>query len=304
MFEEFQVFVAVATEKNFSRAADKLGTAASSVTRRIDHLESMLSARLFHRTTRAVSLTEAGEALLPRAQAIIASLEEAREAVTAVQDEPRGWLRITAPSAFSRLHVVPAVQSFLQRFPRIQIDLEATDRVSDLTTERLDLAIRIGAMPNSKLVASRLADQTRIACASPSYIARRGMPASPIELLQHDCLTTRSSPAPAGWWKFAGINDDKALTVKGPFRSDDPGALVEAAVGGLGVVHLASWLIGRQIADGTLLPLFAGTDQAQQNDAAIYAVRLSSRMQAAKASLFIEHLRRFVGNPPKWNRVK
>jgi DNA-binding transcriptional LysR family regulator len=304
MFEEFQVFVAVATEKNFSRAAEKLGTAASSVTRKIEQLESALSARLFHRTTRSISLTEAGEALLPRARAIIASMEEAREAVASIQAEPRGWLRITAPSAFSRLHVVPAVQSFLQRFPRILIDLEATDRVSDLIAERLDLAIRIGAMPSSKLVASRLADQTRIACASPSYLARRGMPASPLELMEHDCLTTRSSPAPSGWWKFARINDNKALAVKGPFRSDDPGALVEAAVAGLGVVHLASWLIGRELADGTLLPLFGGTEQAVQDDAAIYAVRLSSRMQAAKASLFVEHLRRFIGNPPQWNRAR
>ena len=304
MFEEFQVFVAVATERSFSRAAAKLGTAVSSVTRRIEHLEATLSARLFHRTTRLVSLTEAGEALLPRALAVIASVEEAQEAVSAIQDEPRGWLRITAPSAFSRLHVVPAVRSFLERFPRIMIDLEATDRVSDLTAERLDLAIRIGTMPDSKMVASRLAGQMRIACASPSYLARRGMLDAPMALLQHDCLTTRSSPAPSGWWRFAGVNDDKALAVKGPFKSDDPGALVEAAVAGLGVVHLASWLIGRELAKGTLLPLFAGTEHAVQEDGAIHAVRLSSRMQAAKANLFIEHLRRFIGDPPRWNPGK
>ena len=303
MLEDLPTFVAVAAAESFSKVARAQGVAVSSVTRKIDALEAELGTRLFSRSPRRLVLTDAGTHLLPLARSILADLAEARESVIDLSHEPRGLLSVTAPNIFGRRHVVPAVISFLKRYPLLEIDLHLSDEVIDLGVRRVDVAIRMGVLPDSDLVATPLAPMRRLACASPDYIARRGRPAQPIDLLDHDCLTSEA-PVISGWWTFPGVNGGRPLAVKGPFRSGDTEALLNAAIAGLGVVHLASWLVNDALTAGQLVTLFPDSPPLTGARApAIHAVRMPGRSHAAKAQLFITHLRQTFGSPPAWDAL-
>lgn len=308
MIDNLQAFIDVAKLGTFSAVAKSRNVAVSSIARQVDALEASLGVRLFHRSSRRLLLTDAGEQFLPRAVGIVDELGEARAALLDAQAEPRGVLTVTAPSAFGRRHVVPAVASFLQQHPLIELDLHFSDQVVDLSATRTDVAIRSGTLPDSDLTATRLAPLRRLACASPDYLARHGTPATPAELLQHSCLTVSSSSrTPTGWWAFAGVNKGKALAVQGRLRSDDTEALLQGAVTGLGVVHLASWLVSDMVSSGRLVCLFpadpADDGAADSEPAAIHAVRLKGRSDATKAQLFISHLKKSFGSPSYWDRA-
>jgi DNA-binding transcriptional LysR family regulator len=306
MLQALEVFLSVATSANFSKAARSLDVAVSSVTRRIDGLEAELGAKLFNRGPRHLTLTDAGEALLPRARHILSEVAETKSAVLSLKAEPQGVLTITAPSSFGSRHVAPAAANFLKRYPKIEIDLHVSNEIVDLSNERVDVAIRVGVLPNSDLLATNLAPQRRIAVASPEYLAQHGSPKHPEDLLQHQCLTLRSRPSRVGWWCFAGVNRGKPLAVRGPLRSDDIDALLGAALQGLGIAHLASWLVGADLLAGRLVPLFkTELIKPPVTASAIHAVRFPGR-SVAKSMLFIEHLRTSFGvangGLPIWER--
>lgn len=299
-------FPTIATHGNFSKVAKLRGVAVSSVTRRIDWLESELGAKLFNRSSRRIVLTDAGEGFLPRAQNILAEMAEAKDATTSLNAEPRGLLNVTAPTAFGRRHVAPAVASFLKKFPMMEVDLHIGDEIVDVAAERVDVAVRIGVLANSDLLAIKLAPQRRIACASPEYLARAGTPKSPEDVLRHSCLTVRSTQSRVGWWRFNGVNNNKPLAIRGPLRTDDSDALMQGALGGLGIAHLATWLVGEEIEAGRLVPLFKEESEPSKSSAsAIYAVRMQGRA-TAKAKLFIEFLQSHfgvsAGRSPYWDR--
>ena len=304
MLEGIDAFLDVAKHGTFSAAAKVQGVAVSSVSRQVDALEKSLGVALFHRSSRRLLLTDAGEQFLPRAQLIVSELEDAKAALLDTQAEPRGMLSVTAPAAFGRRHVTPVVASFLKKHPLIELDLHLSDQWVDLSTQRADVAIRIGVLPDSDLVATQLAPLSRVVCASPQYIREHGRPTSPQDLLQHSCLTLATTRAPVGWWMFADVNQGKALPVHGRFRSDDTEALLAAAVAGLGVVHLGSWLVCDALASGQLVQLFAADAAPPPKPvAAIHAVRLKGRSHAAKAQLFIAHLKQALGSTPCWDGV-
>jgi len=306
MLQALEAFLSVATAVNFSKAARTLDVAVSSVTRRIDGLEAELGAKLFNRSSRRLTLTDAGEALLPRARHILSEVAETKGAVLALKAEPQGVLTVTAPSSFGSRHIAPAAATFLNRYPKIEIDLHVTNEIVDLSNERVDVAIRMGILPDSELLATNLAPQRRIAVASPEYLAQHGTPKHPEDLLQHQCLTLRSRPSRVGWWCFAGVNHGKPLPVRGPLRSDDIDALLSAALQGLGITHLASWLVGEDLLAGRLVSLFkAELSKPPATASAIHAVRYPGR-SVAKSVLFIEHLRTSFGvangGVPIWER--
>lgn len=305
MIDALHSFLAVATAGSFSRVAKAQAVAVSSVTRKIDWLEAEIGVRLFHRSPRRVALTDAGVQFVQRARNILAELAEAKEAVTAVDAaEPRGLLTVTAPSVFGRRHVAPAVASFLKRHPLLEIDLHASDHVIDLAEQRIDVAIRIGVLPDSDLIATPLAPLRLLACASPDYIARHGRPATPADLMQHACITMTSQPAPPPLWRFDGVNRNQPLPVRGCLRTDDKDCTLEAALAGLGIAHLATWLASDDIAAGRLVSLFPeARPPASKIAPAIHAVRMAGRSHEAKARLFIAHLRETIGTPPFWDRV-
>jgi len=305
MLDDIRIFLAVAEAASFSKVAKSLDVAVSSVSRKIEMLETSLGTPLFYRTSRVVMLTDAGEQFLPRAKNMLAELDDARHSISALSEDPRGLLTVTAPSSFGRRYVAPAMISFLKQYPLMEIDLHVSDHIVDLSAQRVDVAIRLGALPDSDLVATRLAPIERLACASPAYLKKFGTPATPADLLQHNCLTMATSPAPASWWRFAGVNRNAALPVRGTLRTDDTDCLLQAAVAGIGIVHLASFLVSDMIAAGKLLPLFGGAaaSAVHKSPFAIHAVRMPGRSHAAKAQLFIAHLKSEFGTPAYWDRA-
>ena len=196
-----RAFVAVAEAQSFSSAARALRIAKSAVSRQVSDLESDLGARLLHRTTRSLSLTEAGRAYFERATRILADLDDANRAVGELQAAPRGRLRISAPMSFGFLHLMPALSDFMARYPDVVVDLAMNDRFVDLVDEGFDVAIRIATLPDSSLIARQLAPARRVICASPNYLSTHGAPRSPNDLKTHACLCNSNLPS-AREWRF------------------------------------------------------------------------------------------------------
>lgn len=295
--------MAVAESGSFSATARSLGVAVSSITRRIEQLEDELRAPLFVRSSRRLVLTDAGEHLLPRAQAILADVAEAREGLSALGAEPRGVLTVTAPAMFGRQHIAPVLATFLAKHPQLEVEMHLGDEIVDLLERRIDVAIRIGVLPDSDLVATSLAPIRRVVCASADYLERAGWPQHPNDLLAHNCLTVASTPVPGGWWTFTGVNRNRPLGVHGNLRSDDTGTLLRAAIAGVGIVHLASWLVGDKISTGELIPLLRDVSSPADDAASIHAVRMPGRSRATKVKLFVDHLKHSFGAPPYWEKV-
>jgi DNA-binding transcriptional LysR family regulator len=300
MIDALATFINVAGSGSFSRVARQENLSVSSITRRIDWLESQLGGKLFNRSSRRVALTDAGEQFLPHARGILADLAEAKEQLTALNADPRGLLTVTAPGVFGRRFVAPAVIDFLAKYPLLEIDLHIGDQVIDLAERRVDVAVRMGSLPDSALVATRLAPLRRLVCASPTYLKRRGQPVAPLDLLQHNCLTLASEPAPSDWWCFDGVNRSRPLPVRGNLRTDDTDTLLQAAVAGIGIVHLASWLLSDMLVSGQLVAVLRDAQPPKRALSAIHAVRMPGRSHSVKASLFIAHLRNAFGDPPFW----
>src|SRR5471030_535345 len=311
MFDRLHCFIAVVEKGSLSAAALELGMAVSSVSRKIDALETELGSRLLLRSSRHVVVTDAGERFLPRARNILAELAEGKAAVQELDSEPRGLLTVTAPAAFGRLHVAPAIAHFLQLHPLLEVDLHVSDDIVDLAARRVDVAVRAGVLPDSDLVASRLATQNRVVSASPAYLEKNGWPKTPTDLLQHNCLTVMARPSPSCWWIFEGVNRHQPLPVKGTLRCDDTDTLLHAAIGGLGLVHLANWLVSDAIVAGQLLPIFPLAPAQSLSrpvarglmESAIHAVHMPGRSNQAKAQLLIRSLREYFGDPPYWERA-
>ncbi len=304
MIDAIRTFLAVVEAGSLSKVANTRSIAVSSVSRKIDGIEKELGVKLLHRSSRLVMLTDAGEKFLPRARAILAELDDAQHEISALNADPRGLLTIAVPSSFGRRHIAPAVVSFLKQYPLIEIVLHVSDQMLDLQAQRVDVAIRIGALPDSDLVATQLAPLHRLVCASPAYLARHGRPESPQDLVRHNCLTVDSLPVPTGWWCFPGINGGEALPVRGNLRTADTDTLLQAAVAGIGIAHLASWLVSDLIVAGQLVQLFPHpTLRLSKQQPAIHAVRMPGRSHVAKAQLFIAHLRSEFGAPSYWDRA-
>jgi DNA-binding transcriptional LysR family regulator len=228
-------------------------------------------------------------------------------AVQESNDEPRGVLTVTAPAGFGRLHMAPAIASFLERYPLLEVNLHVSDSVVDLAAHRVDVAVRAGVLPMGDLVATRLAPQNRVVSASPAYLQRHGWPKSPEELLQHQCLSM-VGPSPRAWWRFDGINHNQPLPVTSTLRCDDADTLMHAALAGAGLVHLANWLVSDAIVAGALVPVFpmapllrGAAARHESHASAVHAVHMPGRSNQAKAQLLVSHLKEFFGEPPYWD---
>ncbi|HHX4056626.1 MAG: LysR family transcriptional regulator [Burkholderia contaminans] len=289
------LFVDVVDQQSFSAAARRLGVAASSVTRRIDRLETQFGIRLLHRTTHALRPTEAGQLLYGRATRMLAELRGLQEDLHSQHDEPSGLLRVDCPAPFGRRHLMAALAAFMQRHPALQVDLVLTDSMVDLQGARLgsdvDLAVRIGPLEDTRFVATVLAPQRRVLCASAAYLARRGEPESPDALAGHDCLAWHGAPPP-GAWRFG---ERRHVPAQPRFRSNHSEALLEAAIDGLGLAHLPTWLAGDALRDGRLravLPQFA----AAPEPATIHVLRQQAR-GTARASRLVAFLATWFAQP-------
>jgi len=308
MIDTLHCLIAVVEHRSLSRAAAALEMSVSSVSRKLDALEAQLGARLLVRSSRQVVPTDAGERFLPRARNMLAELAEGMASVQELDQEPRGVLTVTAPAGFARLHAAPAIASFLARYPSLEVELYVSNSVVDLAEQRVDVAVRAGVLPSGDLVATRLAPQHRVVSASPAYLECHGWPTSPAELVHHQCLSMVGR-SPRGWWRFDGVNHQQPLPVKGTLRCDDTDTLLHAAIAGVGIVHLANWMVSDAIVAGKLVPVFPmapvwRTDGGARHDpgeSAIHAVHMPGRSNHAKAQLLINHMKEFFGEPPYWD---
>lgn len=298
-FEDLQAFVAVVEAESFTGAAERLGTAKSVVSRRVSALEERLGVQLLRRTTRTLNLTQTGRSFYEHSARILADLEEAESAVQQEHGELRGTLRVALPLSFGVRHMCKPIASFSRLHPKIRFDLDLNDRRIDLVEEGMDLAIRIGHLPDSSLVARRLFEVRTVVCASPHYLSVHGEPKSPAELSEHDCLVYSNLPDPETWrWKDAGSRK-QGVDVRVVMRASNGDLLANAAAHGLGVVLQPTFLASEAIRRGNLVPILEDYEWPVSPAFAVYPPtrHLSYRVRA-----FIDFLAdRFAGTP-QWDR--
>jgi DNA-binding transcriptional LysR family regulator len=301
-----RAFVRTVDLGSFSKAAADEGQKVSTVSRYISTLEADLHAALFNRSTRRLHLTEAGAAFYERAVAIIADVEDARRATMSLNATPQGVLRINIPGAFGRRHVVPHLKDFLDANPLISLDVTLTDNTVNLIEAGSDVAVRIGALADSGLVARRLAPQLRRLVGSADYLRRHGTPQAPDELARHQCLTFASQPTDAWYFRRCPEPDRAAIDVKiqGRLRANDPEALLQAAHDGLGLALLPSWHLAEDLRTGRLIPLLGDWDCAIAPGPAhsIWGVYPPKKTVSPKVRVFLEFLAERFGKPPYWDR--
>jgi len=297
-FGAIPVFVAVVENGSFSAAARTLGISKSAVSKRINQLEAQLGVRLLHRTTRKLSLTEAGERYFEHASRALAAAGQAEDAVTELQGEPQGHLRISAPMSFGRLHVAPLIPKFLKRCPKLQIDLVMDDRKVDLVAGGFDVAIRAGNLPASTLIARKLAPVRVVLCASPDYIDRYGQPGRPVELSSHNCVLYSYS-SDADEWTLIGESGPETVTVSGSYQVNNSEALLEALREGVGIGRLPTFVAGPDLKAGRLVKLF---ESYSLPDFSIYAVFPERQYLPAKVRVFLDFaIEHFGGDRPYWD---
>jgi DNA-binding transcriptional LysR family regulator len=297
--ERMAIFARVVEAKGFSEAARRLGLSKSLVSKQVSRLERNVGARLLHRTTRSMSLTEAGSVFYEHCARIVEEQEEARRAVGRLHAGPRGVLRISASVAFGTLHIAPALPEFLARHPEVSIDMTIGDRLVDLADEGFDLAIRIASRPGENLVARRLAPVNRRICATPGYLKRHGVPRTPADLASHNCLTyTFAEPRDA--WRLKGPKGDVEVRVGGNLRLNDDEALSAAVLGGLGLALLPTFIVGRDLQAGRLRAVLS---DYVPHGSHIHAVYLPTRHLPLKVRAFIDFLRERFGPEPYWDRA-
>ncbi|MGB6438247.1 MAG: LysR family transcriptional regulator [Methyloceanibacter sp.] len=247
------VFVAVAEAGSLSAAARHLRMPLTTVSRRLAALEEQVGVRLMTRTTRHLALTEPGRHYLESCRRILAELEAVELALAGQHSEPRGEIAITAPAMFGVLHVVPVVVAFLDALPGVTDRLLLVDRVVDLIEEGLDVSVRIGALPDSSLMATRIGSLRLVTCASPAYLAQRGTPAAPQELARHDCISFGSF-APAERWIYAGAARPQRVAVHARLVVNTADAAIDAARAGLGITKVLSYQAQASVAEGAFAP--------------------------------------------------
>lgn len=280
-------FVATAEAESFSQAARRLGLSTSGVSREVARLEERLQTRLLYRTTRRVSLTDAGRAFLARCRDLIQDRDEALAAVGEEDGEVKGLLRMTCSSAYGERYVVPAVNAFALAHPKLSLHIELDDTVRDIVSEGFDLAIRFGRLTDSRLIAKRLASRTRRLCASPDYLARAGTPTTIADLEAHAGVL-----GAADAWPFREGEREIAFKPQGRFRCNSGQAVLDATLQGLGICQLPNFYVDPAIIEGRLVALLEDNTPA---DEGVWAVYPHLRLLPAKVRLLVEHLERELG---------
>lgn len=280
------IFSHVVEAGSFSGAAKRLGIAKSAISKHVSLLEKSINAQLLNRSTRSLSLTDVGETYYQSCSRLITILEETRNTTEALQDEPRGMLRISSPSSFGIDHVAPLLSTFLQQYPDLNAELLLDDNVVDMTEQGIDVAIRVGWLPDSNLKARKLKDSPRLLCASPDYIERRGLPETPEDLALHEWILFTLLPTPHHY-TFTKNNKSKNIHVKGRIKTNNGNAVRSLLIEGAGMSVLADFLVEKDLKEGRLVHLLP---DYQVEAAGIYAVFQNRNFQQAKIRTFIDFL--------------
>lgn len=298
-FDELNTFVRVVESGSFTAAADDLDMAKSAVSRRIAELEKRLGAQLFRRTTRRLNLTDSGRGFYEHAKRIIEDLDEAESRVAQANCELGGRLRIALPMSFGLRHLSSAICDFGERHPRIEFDLDFNDRRVDLVQDGFDVAVRIGRLDDSSLVARRLFDARTVIVASRGYIERHGQPLTPDDLTRHDVLVYSNVPVSDRWTWWDGQGEQHTVQVKVALKANSGEYLCQAAVAGYGIVMQPTFIVHGHVARGELVPVLTGYDWPVSP---AYAVYPPTRHLSYRVRAFIDFLVERYEGTPYWDR--
>ncbi|WP_437300250.1 LysR family transcriptional regulator [Sorangium sp. So ce426] len=290
-----ELLVATVETGSFSGAARRLGVTPSAVSRRVMRLEQELGVALLARTTRSLRLTDDGQAFYARCVRIVEELGEATEAIARASKKPVGLLRVDAPVALGRDVIAPGLPRFAARYPDVRINLTLRDQHVDPVAEGLDLLVRIGPLGDSSLVARRLGASRLVHCAAPSYIARRGAPATPADLARHDCVGYLRDGRPAGFRFLTGDGDAVLeVPISGPFHANDVDVLRRLAIAGSGIIAMFDFLAKEALAEGTLVTVL---DEFPTTTWPIHALYPKNRHLLPKVRVFVDFLAEIFAPP-------
>ena len=275
-------FVYVAEHESFTRAAQEMAISTAQVSRQVSTLEKRLNIKLLYRTTRNVSLTEEGRVYYQHCRSILDSLDAAEQAVSNLSLKPQGMIRLTAPVTYGEQQLLPLVNDFMVQYSDIEVSAFLSNQNIDLVEGGYDLAIRIGKLSDSTMMAKKLSHRTNFVCASPSYIDQYGMPHSLTELSKHNCLL-----GTLDYWHFKGLGKDRNIRVAGKVRYNSGYSLVDAALKGLGVVQLPDYYVNKHLASGELITLL---DNYREPEEGIWAVYPHNRHLSPKIRLLVDYL--------------
>ncbi|MBA4268604.1 MAG: LysR family transcriptional regulator [Methylobacterium sp.] len=293
-FGDLDVFAHVVTARSMSAAGRQLNLSPAVISKRIRRLEERLGVRLLQRTTRQLSLTEAGQGFYERVVSILSSIEDAEAWVASGAGQARGTLRVSAPTSFGRLHIAPHLKPFLDAHPLVSVELVLGDGFIDIVGEGFDLAIRIADLRDSSLVAKRLAPNHRVLCATPGYLAAAGLPATIDDLSRHTLIAHNTDH-----WKLDGPDGPVTVRVAGPLRTNSSEVVREALLAGLGIALRSTWDVGPELKSGALqrvLPAYSVGSRV-----AIHAVYPSRRHMEQKVRAFVDYLAELYGQTPYWD---
>jgi DNA-binding transcriptional LysR family regulator len=295
---ELTVFASVVKHSSYAKAAEELKLSPSGVSRIVTRLEERLGARLLQRTTRKLSLTEAGALFHARCAQILVDLVDAEAEVHKTALHPRGTLRLSASVVFGRRYLAPLLTQLTARFPELSFDLQLTNRFVDLVEEGIDLAIRIGALADSRLIARRLCTNRRILVASPNYLKARGTPKQPSDLAGHECVIF------SGWsrateWKLIGPDGPLTVEVAGRIASNNVDMVTDAAKAGLGITVGPTLSVSSALLSGELVQVLPGYTF---EPTAVFAVYPSARQLSTKVRAVVDFLAETLPDPPRWDR--
>ena len=296
--KQIESFADVATKGSLTAAAHAEGVAPAVIGRRIDALEERLGVKLLVRTTRRITLTHEGSAFLEDCQRLLADLANAEASVSEGGVKASGHLRITAPAGFGRRHVAPLVPAFLAQHPDVSLSLNLSDRVVDIVNEGFDCAVRVGDLPDSSLVSTRLAENRRLCVASPAYLQRAGTPATPAELMRHQCLTLSSDASQTRGWAFRVDGEPIHLRPGGRLDCSDGQVLHDWCLNGLGLAWRSTWEVQDEVTAGRLrvvLEDFAAPPNG------IYAVFPHAKHLPLRVRLWIDFVKHSYGDPKYWS---
>ncbi len=290
-------FVQVVLEGGFTAASQKLGISRAQISKSVMQLEEYLSTRLLNRTTRKISLTETGRSYFNRCQDILLDIEEIECIASEQTGITQGTITISAPSSFGINHLQKAIPEYINKYPQVKINISLTDRLVDVISEGFDVAIRISKLEDSTLIARKIAPCKQIFCASPDYLIRNGIPLMPKDLSSHACLVY-SNELNSGTWILQNAQKKESVKVNGPVSSDNGDLLKSAAISGLGITLLPTFIVGAEINTGSLQQVLYDYCPPEIS---VYALYPSRRYQTTKVRTFIDFLADYFGEQPDWD---
>ncbi|MDF3887978.1 LysR substrate-binding domain-containing protein [Cupriavidus basilensis] len=284
---ELAFFAGLAKAGSLSAAAREQDVTPAAISKRLAQMEKRLGVRLLNRTTRRIGLTAEGEVYLEHARRLLAEIEDLDQLISSSHVAPRGTLRVNAPLGFGRTYIAPAISDFAKRYPQMEVQLHLTDRPMNLGDEGFDIGIRFGEIPDTRLMARKIADNRRLVCAAPSYLKAHGMPITPHDLTQHQCIVLRQNDSAYGIWRFVKGKKTETVKVRGALSSNDGEVTLTWGLAGQGILQRAEWDLAKYLRSGRLVLLLEDYALPPADIFAVFPERLN---MSAKVRAFLDFL--------------